>query len=153
MDDELRAVLGRLEAGQAKLQEGQAALQEGQATLQDSVARLQDGLIRLQNDHVKLRTAVMDRFDRLENRVTTLEGTLQNGIGSITGILDQLTVREQQGDMLQESIRLGMAAESKQIRSMRMSMVEMQQLLMRLQSEVYQLTIRLDDQEGRSMRQ
>ncbi len=96
---------------------------------------------------IRTRTDMMARFDRVENRLGSLDAQLAANVNQLNGLVEQLALREQQLDMVQEAIRKGMAAESVQLRTLRTTVVEMQLLVNRMQSEIYGITRRLDEKE------
>ena len=95
----------------------------------------------------RVRADMMARFDRVENRLGSLDAQLAANVSQLRGLVEQLTLREQQLEMPQEAFRKGVAAESVQIRTLRTTLVEMQLLVNRMQSEIDVITRRLDEKE------
>ncbi len=125
-DDKLLAILDRLEQGQHRLEQGQ----------QDQKREMLD-----------FRVAVMSKFERLENRVERLSSGLAQNVTQVSSILDQLTTREAQLAMLQDAIRAGLNAESIQVRTVHKTVVGLSSIVLDLQSQVSELTRRLDDMQ------
>ncbi len=74
-DDRVLAALTRLEEGVARVQEEQAKLRESQT--------------RLRDDQTKLRVDLMERIDRLENRLTTIQDDIGVNMGAVSTAFDR----------------------------------------------------------------
>jgi len=73
--DPVLAALVRLEEGQARLREELSGFTEGQAKLRD--------------DQTKLRVDLMERIDRLENRLTTIQDDIGVNMGAVSTVFDR----------------------------------------------------------------
>ena len=107
-------------------------------------AALQGLDTRLTGQMTQLRTNVMARFDRMEDRLGSLDARLSVHVTQSAGLTEQVSAREQQLELLQDAIRAGITAESKQVPSQRTTILEMQQLVNRMQSQIDGINARLD---------
>ncbi len=113
--------------------------------------RLEHGQQDQRREMLDFRTAVMAKFERLENRVEGLSASLAQNVEQVGSILDQLTAREAQLAMLQDAIRSGINAESVQVRTVQRTLTGMNGMVLTLQSQLADLAQRLDEAQQRPM--
>ena len=113
--------------------------------------RLERGQQDQRREMLDFRTAVMAKFERLENRVEGLSASLAQNVEQVGSILDQLTAREAQLAMLQDAIRSGINAESVQVRTAQRTLTGMNSMVLPLQPQLADLAQRLDETQQRPM--
>jgi peptidoglycan hydrolase CwlO-like protein len=82
----IRADQASLRDDQASLRDGQASIRADQASLRDGQASLRDGQTSLRAEFLaelgNTRSAIMNRVDRLENRITEIHNDIEVAMGS-----------------------------------------------------------------------
>jgi len=119
--DRVLAALMRLEDGVSRVQGEQVKLREELGGLKEGQSGLQGELSRLKDDQTKLRVDLMERIDRLENRLTTIQDDIGVNMGGVT------TVFERQ------------AATRKEVDSTGLLVAGMMRQILRLQTDVQDL--------------
>ena len=107
MDDELRAVLTKLMAGPERRTHGQERLTQGQE--------------RLTRELTELRTTVMSRFERVEDKLTSLSEDVSV---NMMAVINQNTIRAAERENVDQLLKL---------------MLAMQQQMLRLRTDVDEL--------------
>ena len=128
MDGELKAVLGKLTEGLERLTQGQERLTQGQERLTQGLERLthgQDiltqGQERLRADLLGLRTVMMERFERVEDKLTSLSEDVSV---NMMAVQHQHTLRRAERENAEQLTAL---------------VLKMEQQILRLQTDVDEL--------------
>ena len=93
------------------------------------------------------RVTTMARFDRMEDKLGNLDAQQTTNIGQMAVMLGNLDSRREQIELLQGAIRAGMTAESQTVSAMQVVVTGLQGLVNRMQSQIYVINDRLDEQD------
>lgn len=86
-----------------------ARIENGLTDLGGRLTELEDRQTRLEEGQTKLRVDLMERMDRFENRLTTIQDDIGVNMGGVTTVFDRLAATRRESDatasMLQMVIR------------------------------------------------